>query len=70
MHFSQLINRSLKDNSIIEILEHYGIDVVYDFDRTNENEDDLYWAAAQKIGFQFRFLRMSESSRFLESNIF
>ncbi|MBD9668905.1 hypothetical protein IB278_33620 [Variovorax sp. VRV01] len=29
--------------------------VVYDFDRTHENLEDVYWAAAQASGFQFRF---------------
>ena len=40
---------------MLEILEHYGIDVVYDFDRTHENIEDCYWAAAKANGFQFRF---------------
>jgi len=55
MKFSQLLGNQLKDDSITELLEHYDIDVTYDFDRTNEGMEDVYWAASRENGFQFRF---------------
>lgn len=53
--FINLLGKQMKDDDVIEILEHYEIDVVYDFDRTHEGMEDVYWAASQKSGFQFRF---------------
>lgn len=55
MKFTQLLGKFMKDDEVIEVLEHYDMSVVYDFDRTHENMDDVYWAAAKEIGFQFRF---------------
>ena len=40
---------------LFEILENFNIDVTYDFDRTHEGLEDVYWAATQENGFQFRF---------------
>ena len=37
MNLSSLIGLSLKSDEVIELLEHYEISVVYDFDRLNEN---------------------------------
>ncbi len=45
----------MKDDDILEVLEHHDITVTYDFDRTHENIDDLYWAESKEGGFQFRF---------------
>ncbi len=55
MQFSQLLGKHLKDDAVLEILEHYEIDVIYDFDRTHEGMEDVYWAASRENGFQFRF---------------
>ena len=55
MHFLPLLGRHLKDDQVIELLDHYGMDVVYDFDRLHENTADKYWAASKAHGFQFRF---------------
>jgi hypothetical protein len=55
MNFELLLGRKLKDDVIVEVLEAQGMEVVYDFDRTNENLADVYWAAAEASGFQFRF---------------
>lgn len=55
MQFTQLLGKAMKDDDILEILEHYDITVTYDFDRTHENIDDLYWAATEAAGIQFRF---------------
>ena len=55
MEFSNLLGKSLKDDAVMEILEVNDIDVIYDFDRTHENMDDIYWAGAKNKGFLFRF---------------
>jgi hypothetical protein len=55
MEFAKLLGKKLKDDLVMEILEHYDINVLYDFDRTHEGMEDLYWAASQENGFQFRF---------------
>ncbi len=55
MDFINLLGKQLKDDIVMEILEHYDIDVVYDFDRTHEDMEDVYWAASKGNGFQFRF---------------
>ncbi len=53
--FINLLGKQLKDDIVMEILEHYEIDVVYGFDRTHEGMEDVYWAASEENGFQFRF---------------
>ena len=55
MNFSELLGRRLKDDEIIEVLEDRQIDVVYGFDKSHENMDDIYWASAKTDGFLFRF---------------
>lgn len=55
INFTALLGRALRHDVVIGVLEHYEIDVIYEFDRTHENMDDLYWATASGAGFQFRF---------------
>lgn len=55
VNFIDLLGKQLKDDIVMEILEHYEIDVAYDFDRTHEGMEDVYWAASQENGFQLRF---------------
>lgn len=55
MQFIPLLNKKLKDDEIIEILEGLDIEVVYEFDRLHENMPDIYWATSKPEGFQFRF---------------
>lgn len=55
MHFEALLGLHLKDDEVIDVLESFDMQVVYDFDRTHENIDDVYWAAAPSRGFQLRF---------------
>lgn len=55
LKFTNLLGSRLKDDDVIEVLEHYDINVIYDFDRTHENMEDVYWAASTDGGFQFRF---------------
>jgi len=53
--FAGLLEKHLKDDEIIEVLENFDIDVIYDFDRLHEGMDDVYWATSTAEGFQFRF---------------
>jgi hypothetical protein len=55
MDFVALLGRQLKDDVVLEVLEFYDLQVVYEFDRTHENMDDIYWASASSDGFQLRF---------------
>ncbi|MBC3911565.1 hypothetical protein [Undibacterium umbellatum] len=55
MKFSELLDKHMKDDDVIDVLESYDISVIYDFDRTHEGMDDVYWAASTDAGFQFRF---------------
>ena len=55
MHLLPLLGKSLKDDDIIDILDHMEMDVIYDFDRLHEGQPDKYWAAAQEAGIQLRF---------------
>ncbi|WPH17312.1 hypothetical protein [Variovorax paradoxus] len=55
MDFESLLGRQLKDDAVVEVLDAHDMQVVYDFDRSHENLEDVYWAAAQASGFQFRF---------------
>ncbi len=55
MNLVPLVGLSLKDPQIIEILEHYDVDVIYDFDRLVENQPDVYWARLYSQGLLFRF---------------
>ena len=55
MKILSLLNKTLKDDLVIEFLEMYEVEVVYDFDRTHEGLPDLYWASAKQAGIQLRF---------------
>ena len=55
MDLESLLGRQLKDDEVVEVLDAQDMQVVYDFDRSHENLEDVYWAAAQASGFQFRF---------------
>jgi hypothetical protein len=55
MHFLSLLGRCLKDDDVVDVLERNEIDVVYDFDRSHENIDDIYWAPSINGGFVLKF---------------
>ncbi|MCU8019582.1 hypothetical protein L5M36_22280 [Shewanella sp. SM72] len=55
MQLLKLLGSKLKSDDVIELLEHLGIDVIYDFDRHHEGMEDVYWALFYEQGFQFRF---------------
>jgi len=56
MNLRNLLGKKLKDDEVLEFIEDYDVgDVVYDFDRSHENMEDIYWAASHSAGFQMRF---------------
>ena len=55
MQFLPLLGRQLKDNDVIDILEGFEMEIVYDFDRLHEGQPDKYWASAKQAGFQLGF---------------
>lgn len=50
-----MLGKELKSDEILDLLETYEIEVIYDFDRTHENIPDKFWATAQELGMQLRF---------------
>jgi hypothetical protein len=55
MELADFLGKRLKDDDVLDLLEHYDIPVIYDFDRTHENMPDKYWAQARQHGFQLGF---------------
>lgn len=55
IEFTKLLGVHLKDDLIVDILESYDMEVIYDFDRLHENNSDVYWARANEAGFLLRF---------------
>jgi hypothetical protein len=55
MKFLPLLGKRLKDDEVVDILECDDVTVIYDFDRSHENIPDVFWASAQKEGYQLRF---------------
>jgi hypothetical protein len=55
MKFIELLNKNLKDEKIIDLLEDSETEVIYDFDRLHENEPDRYWAEFKSKGILLRF---------------
>ncbi|MDT3706067.1 MAG: hypothetical protein ROZ09_04525 [Thiobacillus sp.] len=55
MNLVGYLNRKLKDDAVIGLLEHYDMEVIYEFDRLHENTADAYSSAAKDAGFELRF---------------
>lgn len=55
MNLVTYLDRKLKDDAVIELLEHYDMEVVYQFDRLHENTADTYSSTAKSAGFELRF---------------
>lgn len=55
MKLVSYLDRKLKDDAVIELLEHYDMEVVYQFDRLHENTADAYSSSAKSAGFELRF---------------
>jgi hypothetical protein len=55
MQLAEYVGQRLKSDSVIEILEHFDMEVIYDFDRLRENTPDSYSSSAGEAGFELRF---------------
>jgi hypothetical protein len=55
MEILPLLRKRLKDDGIVERLDDWDVEVIYDFDRTHENIEDVYWAQAKDLGITMRF---------------
>lgn len=55
MNLVPLLKSQLKSDPVVELLEIWDCEVMYDFDRTHENLSDKYWASAKEAGVQLLF---------------
>ena len=55
MQLLPLLGKQLRDDEVIDILDHWKADVIYDFDRLHEGQPDVYWAGSKQEGIQLRF---------------
>jgi hypothetical protein len=55
MDLIPLLGSNLKSDAVIELLELWDCDVIYDFDRLHETTPDQYWASPKSEGLQLRF---------------
>ncbi|WP_124384347.1 hypothetical protein [Ralstonia sp. SET104] len=55
MRLASYLGKNLKSDSVIEVLEHFDMDVIYNFDRLHENTADSYSSSAESAGFEFGF---------------
>ena len=59
MKYIPLLGCKLKDEEMCELFELWDCDVIFDYDRLNENTPDSYWTAARDEGVEFRFNELS-----------
>ena len=50
MHLLTLPGKPLKDDDVIDILDHLESDIIYDFDRLHEGQPDVYWVTSKRDG--------------------
>lgn len=55
MNYLHLLGKELKSDDLLDLLETHDVEVIYDYDRTNENIPDKYWATIHELGMQLRF---------------
>lgn len=55
MQLLPLLGRQLKNDDVIDVLEDFDMEVVYDFDRLHEGQPDKYWASSKQAGLQLGF---------------
>lgn len=55
MKLAEYIGLPLKSDAVIDLLEDFDVNVMYDFDRLHENTPDSYSASAREAGFEMRF---------------
>ncbi len=55
MDFLPLLKSHLKSDVMLDLLETWDGQVVYEYDRTHENMPDEYWASLHSEGVCFKF---------------
>ena len=55
MKYIDLLGKSLKSDFLIDLLETYDTQVVYEYDRTHENLADKYHVEIADLGLRFVF---------------
>lgn len=55
MKYIPLLNKRLKSDEILDLLETYDMEVIYEIDRTHENIPDEYWTKNLELGLQLKF---------------
>jgi hypothetical protein len=55
MDFLALLESHLKSDLMLDLLEMWDAQVIYEYDRTHENMPDEYWASIHGEGVCFRF---------------
>ena len=54
-HLVDFHRLKMKSDDVIDLLERFDVDVIYDFDRLHEGTPDHYSAASMAEGFELRF---------------
>lgn len=55
MNYLSLLGSHLKSEHVLDLLEPYDIEVIYDFDRFHENTPDQYWTTIEELGLRLKF---------------
>ena len=55
MKFIPMLRQHLKSAEMLDLLETYDMEVIYEFDRTHENMPDEYWTKCLELGLQLVF---------------
>ena len=54
-HLIDYHNQALKSDDVVKLLERFGLEVIYRFDRLSEGTPDAYSVSAESEGFELRF---------------
>lgn len=60
MVFVRLLDKKLKDFEIVELLENNGMQVIYNFDRSDEDIEDEYYSISEENGLELQFNDVQE----------
>lgn len=55
IEYKPLLGEALKSDLMLDALETYDVQVIYEYDRTHENLPDEYYAACHDLGLALRF---------------
>lgn len=55
MNYLDLLNKALKSSHVLDLLETYDMEVIYEFDRLRENIPDKYLSKSSELGLEIVF---------------